>query len=60
MSQADPAPLGGDVDRGSPALIILWVLAGIAVIVVALRFLGRRMVRSMGSDDWIMLFTLVS
>ncbi|TWU70622.1 hypothetical protein ED733_000770 [Metarhizium rileyi] len=48
----------GDVDRGQQALILFWVTAGIAIAVVALRLLGRRMRQSVGWDDWMMLVTL--
>lgn len=54
------APPGGDVDRGTQARILFWATGSIAIIVVALRFLGRRMRQSLGGDDWMMLVTLVS
>lgn len=60
MLDVNAAPPGGDVDRGAEARILFWVTAGIAFIVVALRFLGRRMRQSLGGDDWTMLVTLVS
>ncbi|EFY89839.1 hypothetical protein J3458_001505 [Metarhizium acridum] len=59
MSTDNQEPAGGDVDRGPQALILLWVTASIAIVIVALRLLGRRMRKSIGWDDWTMLFTLV-
>ncbi|KJK82888.1 hypothetical protein H634G_02025 [Metarhizium anisopliae BRIP 53293] len=58
MSSNNQEPAGGDVDRGPSALILLWVTASIAIVIVALRILGRRMRKSLGWDDWTMLFTL--
>ncbi|OAQ65152.1 hypothetical protein VFPPC_06312 [Pochonia chlamydosporia 170] len=58
MSASNHEPAGGDVDRGPQAMILFWVTASIAIIVVALRFLGRRMRQSLGGDDWMMLITL--
>lgn len=59
MSQIGPAPLGGDVDRGPEALVICWVMTAMGILVVLMRFVGRRMMRSTGPDDWMMLLTLV-
>ncbi|KAF5131100.1 hypothetical protein E5D57_007449 [Metarhizium anisopliae] len=58
MSTNNQEPAGGDVDRGPSALILLWVTASIAIVIVALRILGRRMRKSLGWDDWTMLLTL--
>ena len=54
-----PPPEGGDYDRGPYAVTFFWVTVGLSVAVVALRFIGRRMIRSTGADDWMMLLTLV-
>ncbi|KID59830.1 uncharacterized protein G6M90_00g093400 [Metarhizium brunneum] len=59
MSQIGPAPLGGDVDRGPEALVICWVMTAMGILVVLMRFVGRRMMRSTGPDDWMMLLTLI-
>ena len=55
-----PPPPPGDDDRGPAAVAFLWTTVGTSAVVVALRFVGRRMIRSTGADDWMMLFTLVS
>ncbi|OAA33221.1 integral membrane protein [Moelleriella libera RCEF 2490] len=59
MLRDELAPPGGDVDRGPDALITFWTTAGISVVVVGLRFVGRRLRRQTGLDDWIMLLTLI-
>jgi hypothetical protein len=54
------APAGGNQDRGPQTIAIFWAEAGFALIVVALRIWGRVMIHQLGSDDYVMLFTLVS
>jgi hypothetical protein len=55
-----PAPPGGYDDRGPQMIAIYWIEASIAIVVVALRIWGRVVLRQVGADDYVMLFTLVS
>ena len=61
MSSPPPGPLPPDVndDRGQAAVIVYWTQAAVAIIVVALRFYARTIIRSLGADDWLMFATLV-
>jgi uncharacterized membrane protein YcaP (DUF421 family) len=53
------APSGEVADRGPQMIAIYWAEAAIAVVVVALRIWGRIMLRQVGIDDYVMVFTLV-
>ncbi|KHN94962.1 uncharacterized protein MAM_07189 [Metarhizium album ARSEF 1941] len=55
----DDEPAGGDVDRGPQSLVLFWVTASVGTIIVGLRLLGRRMRKSTGWDDLMMLVTLL-
>ena len=41
-------------------IIIYWTEAAIAILVVVLRIWGRIVIRQLGIDDYVMIFTLVS
>ena len=58
MSSMGPPP-GEDRDRGPNLVAIYWAESAIAVTIVSLRIVGRTMVRKLGWDDFMMLFTLV-
>ena len=47
-------------DRGPQMIAIFWVEAAIAILVVALRIWGRMLLKQVGADDYVMVFTLVS
>jgi hypothetical protein len=47
-------------DRGSAIMLIFWIQASVAMAIVATRFVARMLIKSVGVDDWLMLFTLVS
>ncbi|KAL9120674.1 MAG: hypothetical protein Q9187_002773 [Circinaria calcarea] len=47
-----------DDDRGSAIIVIFWVQASVAMAVVAARFWARISIKTVGVDDWLMLFTL--
>lgn len=47
-------------DRGGILLAMYWTECSICIIVVFLRFYSRIKIRSVGLDDWAMLFTLVT
>ena len=55
-----PSPVGGDQDRGSDIMAMLWTECVLAMIIVALRFYARIKMRNPGADDWMMLITVVS
>ncbi|QUC21865.1 uncharacterized protein UV8b_06106 [Ustilaginoidea virens] len=59
MSTKAAAPPGDVADRGHGALVLFWTTAAAGTVIVGLRFLGRKMRRRTGLDDWIMLLTLV-
>jgi hypothetical protein len=46
-------------DRGPQLITVLWVMTGLSTLTVALRFASRSMRRSVGWDDFMMLFSLV-
>ena len=54
------APLGGDVDRGPALVALYWTESAVAILLIVFRFYARWTIRSLGKDDWMMLFTLVS
>ncbi|KAF7863820.1 hypothetical protein EAF04_006785 [Stromatinia cepivora] len=51
-------PAGGDVDRGRTASIIILTQVAFASMIVMVRFYARIMIKGLGKDDWVMLFTL--
>lgn len=53
------APTDGDQDRGPSLIAIFWAESAVASVVIALRISGRIMIRKLGYDDYMMLFTLV-
>ena len=61
MSVPQPGLSASDVDddRGQAAVAIYWTQAAVPIIVVALRFYARILIRSVGVDDWLMFATLV-
>lgn len=54
------SPIDEDRDRGTSLVAIYWAESAIAISIVSLRFYGRLMIRQLGSDDYMMLFTLVN
>ena len=52
-------PPDGNRNRGPAVITIFWTECIIAGVFVALRFRARIMIRGIGIDDWIMLFTQV-
>ena len=40
-------------------MAIFWAESGVAIVVILLRMSGRIMIRKVGLDDYMMLFTLV-
>lgn len=48
-----------DEDRGSQLLAMYWTETAIILVVVALRFYSRILIRSLGIDDWLMLIAIV-
>lgn len=54
-----PPPPGGDRDRGPAIIALFWTQCVIVLIFVSLRFYARTMVKNVGADDWVMLFTMV-
>jgi uncharacterized membrane protein YcaP (DUF421 family) len=57
----DPQPpAGGYQDRGPQMIVIYWIEAAVAILVVCLRIWGRIVIRQVGIDDYVMVFTLVS
>ncbi|KAL5360568.1 hypothetical protein BJX96DRAFT_184618 [Aspergillus floccosus] len=46
-------------DRGPQLITVLWVMTGLSTLTVALRFASRGMRRSVGWDDFMMLFSLL-
>ena len=60
MSDLTSPPPGGDQNKAPMLAAVMWSEATIAIVVVILRMYTRaRLVRKVGWDDWIMLFTLV-
>ena len=58
---AATGPLPPDVNRGPGILIASWIEAGVALFVLSLRLYTRsNIVRSVGWDDWTMVFATVS
>lgn len=53
------APVDGDQDRGPSLMAMFWAESAIAFVVISLRVTGRIMIRKLGLDDYMMLFTLV-
>ena len=41
-------------------IAIFWVEAAFAILVVALRIWGRMLLKQVGADDYVKVFTLVS
>ena len=63
-SSADPAagipPTAGEIERSNSILISAIVLTTTSIVAVGLRFYVRvRMLRSVKSEDWCMLVSLV-
>ncbi|ERF71197.1 hypothetical protein EPUS_06026 [Endocarpon pusillum Z07020] len=54
-----PLPPHANDDRGKAAVAVYWAQAAIAIIIVALRFYARILIRSLGADDWLMFSTLL-
>jgi hypothetical protein len=54
-----PEALGPVIDRGGSIVAIVWVEAVIASIFIILRFVSRRMGKTIGLDDWTMLIATV-
>ena len=54
------APPGGNQDRGPHLIGIFWAEAALASLIILLRISGRLMIRQLGLDDYMMIFTLVS
>ena len=54
------APAGGNQNRGPHLVGIFWAEAAVASLVILLRISGRLMIRQLGLDDYMMVFTLVS
>ena len=52
-------PTDKNRDRGPYLIAIFWTECAIALIAVSLRIHGRNMVRKLGPDDYMMLFTMV-
>lgn len=48
-----------DVDRGPIVMGVFWAETAVAIIVVAMRFSARLIIRNLGWDDWLMFITLV-
>lgn len=48
-----------DRDRGHAAMATFWVMTTVAFFVVAARLYIRVVMRTIGTDDWLMLATLV-
>jgi hypothetical protein len=46
-------------DRGPAVMGILWTESAISLIITALRFYARGMIRRIGWDDWLMALTTV-
>lgn len=59
MDPPPPPPPGGYEDRGPQMIAIYWIEAAIAILVVTLRIWGRVVIRQVGADDYVMIFTLV-
>lgn len=52
-------PAGGDQNRGPALVAIYWAEASFAILAVALRIYGRKLINGFGADDYMMVFTLV-
>lgn len=48
-----------NADRGPAVMGILWTESAISLIITALRFYARGMIRKIGWDDWLMALTTV-
>ena len=59
-SPTDAPPEGGDQNRGATVIAVFWVMCTIVVTTIVLRFYSRTKMQRLGSDDWMMLFTVVS
>lgn len=53
-----PVPSGGDQDRGSALIAVYWVFLVVALTITLLRIYARRMIKSIGRDDYVMAFTM--
>ena len=53
-------PAGGNQDRGPAAMTIYWTQVAIAILVILMRFYTHIIIHALGTDDWLMLATLVS
>lgn len=49
-----------DQDKGPMLLALWWAEAGVATVVVGLRFYTRHVMRAIVIEDWLMLIALVS
>lgn len=54
-----PSTATENADRGPAIVGILWTEAAISLIITALRFYARGMIRKVGWDDWLMALTTV-
>lgn len=52
-------PAGGDQNRGPALVAIYWAETSFAILAVALRLYGRKLINGFGADDYMMVFTLV-
>lgn len=60
-STSSAGPLPPDVSRGSDLVIVTWVTVSIALLLVALRFYIRGILRkNLGWDDHLILLATVS
>lgn len=54
-----PPPPDGDVDRGHIIVALYCSECAVALIVVALRLYSRLLIKKLGVDNWVILFTMV-
>ncbi|MCJ1433388.1 hypothetical protein MMC27_002748 [Xylographa pallens] len=60
MASMAPNPLPPDEFIGAKIVVIAWIEAVVAIsFVVARMYTRARLVRNVGADDWIMVFTLI-
>ncbi|PWY85558.1 integral membrane protein [Aspergillus eucalypticola CBS 122712] len=52
-------PAGGDQNRGPALVAIYWAETSFAILAVALRLYGRKLINGFGADDYMMVFTLL-
>jgi hypothetical protein len=57
---ASIAPADGpDVNRGAAVVEMAWIEVALAITIVGLRLCARGLQRTVGWDDWTMLFSVV-